>query len=62
MDFPIKDMIDCFIKAGREDLVSILELIIEELSQVYEDDTTDTEGEEEYIDIEIDKDGFHKLK
>ena len=53
---------DCFIKAGREDLVSILELIIEELSQVYEDDTTDTEGEEEYIDIEIDKDGFHKLK
>lgn len=62
MDFPIKDMTDCFIKAGREDLVSILELIFEELLQVYEDDTTDTEGEEEDIEVQIDEKGFHKLK
>ena len=55
-------MIECFLKCEREDLVSILELLFEELVKVYEDDTTDTSGEEEEIDVEIDGDGFHKLK
>lgn len=62
MDFQIEDMIECFLKCEREDLVSILELLFEELVKVYEDDTTDTSGEEEEIDVEIDGDGFHKLK
>lgn len=62
MDFRIEDMIECFVKCDRPDLISTLELIFEELMQVYEDDTTESEGEEEDIDVEIDKDGFHKLK
>ena len=62
MDLQIEDMIECFLKCEREDLVSILELLFEELVKVYEDDTTDTSGEEEEIDVEIDGDGFHKLK
>lgn len=62
-EYKIEDMIDCFIKSEREDLVAILELLFEELVKVYEDDmTTDSEGEEEDVEIEIDGDGFHKLK
>ncbi len=63
-EYKIEDMIDCFIKSEREDLVAILELLFEELVKVYEDDmTTDSEGEEEDdIEILIDGDGFHKLK
>ena len=66
MDFPIKDMIDCFIKAGREDLVSVLELIFEELLQVYEDDTdssiSDSDIDEEDIEVQVDDNGFMSLK
>ena len=62
MEFPIEDMIECFLKCGREDLVSILELIFEELVQVYEDDTADSDGEDEDIDIDIDDKGFMSLK
>ena len=62
-EYKINDMIDCFIKCEREDLVAILELLFEELVKVYEDDiTTDSDGEQEDIQIEIDGDGFHKLK
>ena len=61
--YKIEDMIDCFIKSEREDLVAILELLFEELVKVYEDDmTTDSEGEEEDdIEILIDGDGLLSL-
>ena len=62
MDFPIEDMIECFLKCERADLVSILELIFDELVQVYEDDTTDSEGEDEDIDIDFDDKVFMSLK
>ena len=62
MEFPIEDMIECFIKCGREDLVSVLELIFEELTQVYEGDTTDEDIDDEEIEIDIDEDGFMSLK
>ena len=62
MEFPIEDMIECFIKCGREDLVSVLELIFEELTQVYEGDTTDEDIDDEDIEIDIDEDGFMSLK
>jgi len=62
MEFPIEDMIECFLRCGREDLVSVLELIFEELTQVYEGDTTDEDIDDEDIEIEIDEDGFMSLK
>ena len=62
MEFEIEDMIECFLRCGRKDLVSVLELIFEELTQVYEGDTTDEDGEEEYVEVEVDDSGFMSLK